>query len=289
MQNLEIGGYFNWIKFCWIPKHSLSYRVFGESNSDVVICAHSSTTNSHEFDYLAKSLSRKYRVILFDFVGRGDSSWLPMRKHYHYYVYLKDTLTLLKQLSCTKVHWIGTSMGGIVGMILAACFPKKISSLVLNDIGAEIPKKFMHKLKQYLNLDLKFNNLQQVVDYGKTAYKRLGIDTDEHWQYFAKHIVSKKQDSEYYILKHDPLITSDFSNTAERGKVSLWFWWRRVKCPVLMIYGSESEVLLPETVKKMKTFKQDRFEEYKIFGAGHFPILFKNAHIEKVLQWIDSQ
>ncbi len=288
MQTLEIDGYFNWLKFCWVPKHKISYRILGATNTETLICAHSSTTNSHEFDYLAEELSIKYRVILFDFVGRGDSSWFPLKKHYHYYVYIKDSVVLLKKLACTKVHWLGTSMGGVVGMILAACFPKKILSLVLNDIGPEIPKKFLGKMKQYIDLNLKFNNFQQVIDYGKIAYSRLGICKEEDWRYFSEHIVRKDNNTSFYNLKYDPLITNDIKNSNKSDKISLWFWWRRVKCPVLLIAGSESEVLLENTIAQMRQHKC-RFEEYKIFGAGHFPILFAKEHINRVLQWIDSQ
>jgi pimeloyl-ACP methyl ester carboxylesterase len=226
--------------------------------------------------------------VLFDFAGRGESSWLDLKKHYHYYVYIKDSLFLLKSLPCKRVHWLGTSMGGIVGMILAACFPKRILSLVLNDIGPEIPKKFLGKMKQYIDLDLKFSTLQQVVDYGKNAYSRLGISTDEDWLYFSNSIVRKDNDTGLYNLKYDPLITNDITHAKKHGSVSLWFWWNRVKCPVLLISGSDSEVLLSKTIKKMKLCK-NRFEEYKIFGAGHFPILFKKSHINRVLEWIDSQ
>ena len=288
MQILDVDGYFNWLKFCWVPKHTISYRILGAHHCETVVCAHSSTTNFHEFDYLANVLSSRYRVILFDFAGRGASSWLPLSKHYHYYVYIRDSLFLLKKLSCTKVHWIGTSMGGIVGMILAACFPKKILSLLLNDIGPEIQKRFLGKMKQYIDLDLKFKNLQQVIDYGKVAYSRLGISNEEHWEYFSKHIVKKDKDSSLYVLKYDPKITNDIRNSKKSDKISLWFWWNRVKCPVLLISGSESEVLLPQTIEKMRLCKH-RFEEYKIFGAGHFPILFNKDHINRVLQWIDSQ
>ncbi len=288
MRTLEIPLYFNWLKLCWIPKHTISYRILGEGNCETVVCAHSSTTNSCEFDYLANVLASRYCVILFDFAGRGESSWLPLKKHYHYYVYIKDSIFLLKKLSRKSVHWIGTSMGGIVGMIIAALFPKRILSLVLNDIGAEIPKKFLGKMKHYIDMNVKFTSLQQVVDYGKIAYSRLGICNEEDWLYFVKNIVRKDQDTGLYSLKYDPLITNDIKNSRKSDKISLWFWWNRVKCPVLLISGSQSEVLLPETIEKMRLCK-NRFEEYKIFGTGHFPILFAKDHINRVLQWMNSQ
>jgi pimeloyl-ACP methyl ester carboxylesterase len=282
MPKLHIPGYFNWKKFTWVPSHSIEYYIAGEG--ETVVCAHASTRNLHDFDYLARKLSSQYRTLLFDFAGRGESEWFPDSKHYNYYIYVKDCIYLLKKLSSGPVHWIGTSMGGIVGMVIASLMPKRIKSLVLNDIGAEIPVKSAKKIQKYLELDPSFSNFDEVLEYCKMAYSKFGITKPEHWEHLAKHTVKSSSNSTYK-LKFDPKIGRDMKSSSSSTKVSLWKWWNGVKCPSLVISGSESDILLPETIQKMQSSKGE-VEHYTIFGAGHAPALFEEKHLDTIMNWI---
>lgn len=287
MPKLRIPGYFSWRKFTWVPSHLLEYIELGQPGGESVVCAHASTRNLHDFDYLAQKLSPKYKVLLFDFAGRGESEWFCNSKHYNYYVYVKDSMHLLKRLGTGPVHWIGTSMGGIVGMVLASLLPKKFKSLVLNDIGAEIPVHSAKKMQKYLGFDPSFKDFSEVMQYCKMAYKGFGIVREEHWKHLAMHTVRAEADSTYK-LKFDPKIKGDSKLKGHPGSISLWKWWNRVQCPSLIISGSNSDMLLPDIVEKMQLTKSN-VEHYVILGAGHAPALFEEEHLNVILNYLTSR
>lgn len=127
---LNIDRRIDW--FHYIPKHNIAYLEFGDSNNpNVIVCAHGLTRNSYDFTKLANALCDKFRIICLDYPGRGRSDVFEEKKHYNYQVYVQDSIAFLKKLGIKNCTWLGTSMGGIIGMVLASKYKKLIKSLII--------------------------------------------------------------------------------------------------------------------------------------------------------------
>ena len=287
MPYLDIPKYFNWRKFHWTPKHSIYYRVFGEDRSQTVVCLHSNLQNLHDFDYLLEKLIPNYRVIVFDIVGRGKSSWFPDKKYYDYYVYIKDSKYILDKIAKCDVHWIGSSMGGIIGMVLSAKFPSKIKTLILNDIGAEIPVQTVKKMKKYIDLNPEFSNMEEAISYFKIARSKFGIKKQKDWQYITKHS-TKVNSTGKYVLQYDPAIISDTALSKKLRKISLWKWWDKIKCPVFLLRGEDSDILTKKLAKSMIASKKD-VELLEVKGCGHVPNLFDDSLNNHIFTWLNNK
>ncbi|MFY8064185.1 MAG: alpha/beta fold hydrolase, partial [Usitatibacteraceae bacterium] len=122
------------------------------ANEDVLICVHGLTRCGRDFDFLAQALSDRYRVLCPDVVGRGESDWLQRKSDYSYPQYVADMVRVVARSGARQVHWVGTSMGGIIGMILAAEPNTPITRLVLNDVGPLIPKASIERIAMYVGV-----------------------------------------------------------------------------------------------------------------------------------------
>ena len=166
--------------------HRLRYFEWGARDAEVVICVHGLTRNAHDFDRLADRLADRYRVVAVDVVGRGDSDWLTDPAHYTYAQYQADMNALLARLDVERVHWIGTSMGGLIGMFLAAVPGTPIASLLLNDVGPFIPKAALQRIADYL-VDARFSSLQELERHLRTVLAPFGPLRDEDWAHLVRH------------------------------------------------------------------------------------------------------
>ena len=262
--------------------HQMVYHEWGSAENDrVVICVHGLARNSRDFDELALALSRDYRVICPDIVGRGESDWLPTGQAYGIPQYLNDINNLLARLHVDKVDWIGTSMGGIIGMCLAALPNSPIKHLVLNDIGACIPARALQRISEYLG-DKQFQSLAEVERYMRETYESFKNLSDRQWQHLAKH-GSRLCDDECYRLHYDPVIAQTAADAAAED-VDLWPVWSAINIPQLLIWGEESDVLEEETVRKMQA--NDKLDLISVPGTPHVPSLMESDQIYKVQQWL---
>ncbi|KTC86630.1 alpha/beta fold hydrolase [Legionella brunensis] len=284
--------------------HKVTYSEWGQPKEDLsaVICVHGLTRNRCDFEPLAQFLSDKGRQILCpDIVGRGDSSWFKNPKYYNYQQYIADMSTLIARTSAQKIDWIGTSMGGLIGMALAALPNSPIRSLVLNDIGPQIPVQALWRLGQYVGKHPLFKSEEEAKEYFKTIYGSFGILTEEQWSYLTHHSI-KEITPGTFTAKIDPhikgskssgqLVKEFFVNPhrALEGilfDVDLWYLWQKVTCPVLVIRGKNSDMLLPEHIKRMQR-GHPNVEVIEIENAGHAPILFESREHEKIAHWLNS-
>lgn len=282
--------------------HRLAYSEFGQAENDsTVICVHGLTRNRHDFDPLAQFLSDQGRhVFCPDIVGRGDSSHFENPKYYNYQQYIADMTTFIARTAAPKIDWIGTSMGGLIGMALAGLPNSPIRSLVLNDIGPQIPVQALWRLGQYVGKHPTFTSLNEAMDHFKTIYANFGNLTEEQWHYITIHSIKEISPSKYAV-KLDPhikgsktsgqLVKEFFTNPhrALEGilfDVDLWYLWQKVKCPVLVIHGKNSDMLLSEHVQRMqRTHSQVALLE--IENAGHAPILFDCSEHEQIDDWLN--
>lgn len=265
--------------------HTLSYVQWGESsNQQTLFCVHGLTRNSRDFDYLAQSASKDYCVIAIDIAGRGKSEWLEDYSQYHYQLYALDMLYVMDTLGLNNVHWLGTSMGGVIGMMVASLRPEQIKKMVLNDIGAVILGKAIERIMEYVRKDIEFESLAELKQYMQSIFSGFGINTDEHWNHMVEHS-HIPTDSEGFRLAYDPKIAQaiiDATNDIYED-MNLWELWHQVQQPVLIIRGDDSDILSKDVMQQMS--ERDHVEYKEIINVGHAPALMEPSQISTVLNW----
>jgi len=265
--------------------HEMVYHQWGNlENTSTLLCVHGLTRNSRDFDFLATALASHYRIICPDIAGRGESEWLLHPADYTYSVYVSDMLALLAELQLKSVDWLGTSMGGLIGMSIAAMSHSPIRRLILNDIGAFIPKMALKRIGSYLTAQLfpRFNNLFEAEQYFRQTYSTFGQLTDTQWQHITKYGVSIT-DNGTYVLTYDPGISLPFQNITE--SMDLWAIWKKVTCPVLLLRGEDSDLLNVDTVNKMQAI-QPTMHVVTFKQVGHAPALMDDEQIQVVKNWL---
>lgn len=245
-----------------------------------VVCVHGLTRQGRDFDFLAQDLMRDYRVICPDVAGRGKSSWLRDRSQYHYGTYVADMIVFMETLGLKDVYWVGTSMGGLIGMVLAATYPEYISRLVMNDIGPMIPQDALKRLAQYAGQPVQFDKLEDGEKWLKETLAPWGIEDRLLWRHMAEH--SFKLSGGKYVPHYDTGIRDNFAQI--NGDVEMWDLWGQVKCPTLVLRGTMSDVLTQSTAKRMVS--PGRVELLEFPNVGHCPALMQQAQISKVKQWL---
>lgn len=287
--------------------HRVSYTEWGDpASSHVVVCVHGFTRNSRDFDVLAARLAARSRVVCMDVVGRGASDWLVRKDDYDYSLYLSDAAALLGHITATGrdsasptikppvIDWIGTSMGGLIGMLLAAKPNAPIRRLVLNDVGALVPWPALMRLRNmHLPIGARFKTIEDVETHLRRIFASFGPLHDDGWRHVAHHSAHRTSEGEY-TLAYDPGIMSSMNharNGIEFGPdflsgVDLWPYWDRVRADALVLRGSESDVLLPSIARDMlRRGPTTRVVEFA--GVGHAPWLMDDEQtgvVEEFLQ-----
>lgn len=270
--------------------HEIVFYEWGPEDSEkVAVCVHGLTRNARDFDFLAQALAaRGYRVLCPSMAGRGESAWLAEPMEYNYATYVADCLALLNNFHLKGVDWIGTSMGGIIGMMIAANVPNRISKLVLNDIGSHLNSKALARIYGYIsNVPKHFASQAEGEAYLREIFAAFRITDDAVWQHFFTHTLEPYEGG--FRLRFDPAIanpirfqTNDFTDTRD---VSLAEVWEKIKIPTLIIRGSESDILDDTTVKAMRS-TNTKAQEYVVQGVGHAPMLDSPAQYQRVLDWL---
>ena len=264
--------------------HRIHYNEWGDAyNDNVLICVHGLTRNGRDFDALADALAGEYRVICPDVVGRGQSDWLQDKNNYGYPQYLSDMNALIARCGAAQVDWLGTSMGGLIGMLIAAQSNSPIRNLVINDVGPFIPKAALERIAAYVGQPIKFSSLQQMQDYVRMIAASFGPLTDEQWQHLTIHSARQLASGEY-AFAYDPGIAEPFRQ-APIGDVDLWAIWDQINCPTLLLRGCESDVLRAEDAQAM-TQRGPKAERVDFDGIGHAPALMDEEQIATVRGWL---
>jgi pimeloyl-ACP methyl ester carboxylesterase len=281
--------------------HRVAYTDWGDpENPHVVLCVHGLSRNSRDFDYLADVLQKSCRVVCMDVVGRGESEWLEDKSGYSFSTYLSDAAALVarvttpvreglfRQAATRRLDWVGTSMGGLMGMLLAAKRGSPIGRLVMNDVGPFVPWNGLIRLKGHLGHPRGFASLRLAGQFLREACKSFGPLTEAQWDHLIQHSVRRHDEGRWH-LRFDPAIGKWSSQRDPelpigpeflRG-IDLWTVWKAVNCAVLVLRGAESEVLLAATVEEMRKRKPGtRSVEFE--GVGHAPALFDAAQIDVV-------
>jgi pimeloyl-ACP methyl ester carboxylesterase len=265
-------------------RYTLGLTEWGDPQAArTIVCVHGLTRNSRDFDPLAATLAAGARVLCPDVIGRGASEHLDDPAHYAVPTYAAHLLQLLHAEGLAAVDWVGTSMGGMIGMAIAAAESSPIRRLVLNDIGPFIPKAALSRIRDYVGREQRFADLAALEAHLRTVHAPFGPLTDQEWRHLATH--SGRAHPEGGLAFHyDPGIARPM-HEAPLEDVSLWELWDRISCPVLVIRGQESDLLLPETAREM-TRRGPRAELVELPGIGHAPALMAADQIELVRAWL---
>lgn len=264
--------------------HRIHYTEWGDPvNERVLICVHGLTRNGRDFDRFANAMADHYRVLCPDVVGRGQSDWLGDKSGYNYPQYLADMTVLIARSGAITVDWVGTSMGGLIGMILAAQAGSPIRHLVMNDIGPFIPKAALERIASYVGQAPDFVSLEQMETYVRTISAPFGPLTDVQWRHLTIHNARRREDGRY-TFAYDPGIAEVF-RASTIADVDLWPVWDRIRCPVLLLRGTESDVLRPDDAESM-TQRGPRTQLVEFAGTGHAPMLMAPEQITPVRDWL---
>jgi len=268
-----------------IPAHRIAYTEWGEGPK-ALFCIHGLARNSRDFDFLAKELAKNYRVICVDIAGRGKSEWLEDKLQYNYFTYVSDILALVEHLQLEKIDWVGTSMGGLIGVFTSLFAPKLINNMVLNDIGPFMPKDALQRIAKYVGLVPEFTNLDQAERHFRTILAPFGIEKDEHWRHVVLHGTMTNSRG-YLTTACDPgIATAFFYGKAihEITDVEIWKDWDKLDLPILVIRGGESDILLGDTTTKM--LHKPKVELAVLEHVGHAPALMNEHQINLIKNWL---
>ena len=281
----------------------MAYASWGPANAaHVVFCVHGLTRQGRDFDILAQALLAAaeaaqlppVRVICPDVVGRGRSDWLPDPMGYQFPQYASDMAVLIQSLNSQhpiqRLDWVGTSMGGVIGMLLAAQeMPVPIRNLVLNDIGPPVSWKSIQFMQTYVGEVGHFASVQDAANAMWEVSKSFGPHTSAEWLALSQHMV-KRLDDGAYCLHYDPQLRVPIRAVTEEatkaGEAMLWQIYDAVRCKTLLIHGAQSELLSVDAVKAM-TQRGPRAQVATVAGVGHAPTLTHQDQIDIVLAFLE--
>jgi pimeloyl-ACP methyl ester carboxylesterase len=285
--------------------HRIFYTDWGNpGNKRVVICVHGLSRNCRDFDFLAAALATDFRVVCPDVAGRGRSDWLTNKNDYNYPQYLADMNALIARVSAwpaaagwlgklanvlrhrygpREIYWVGTSMGGMLGMLLAALPNSPIRKLVVNDVGPFIPKASLERIGAYIGKDPRFNTYEELEAYVRQISAPFGPLTDAQWRHLTVH-GAKQHDDGSWGMCYDPGLAVPF-RAAAPADVDLWKYWDAISCPTLILRGAESDLLLKTTATEMQNRgPHPRLVEFA--GVGHAPMLMAEDQIRAVREFL---
>ncbi len=281
------------------PGHRMAYWQWGDAaNPHVVVCVHGLTRQGRDFDVLARALSRSVRVICPDVVGRGQSDWLHDPLAYQIPHYAADMLALLAQVHAespiTTLDWLGTSMGGLIGLALLGTpglpLPVPVRRLVLNDIGPSLDLAALQRIASYLGKTGRFDTLQQAADAMWAISSSFGPHTPDQWLELSRHMVRPLVAGEAALTLHyDPALATAFggftAESAAAGEAALWALYEQTTAQTLLLRGRESDLLSAATARAMaQRGPKARLVEFA--GVGHAPTLVADDQVAVVLDFL---
>ncbi|MEN3111459.1 alpha/beta fold hydrolase [Uliginosibacterium paludis] len=267
--------------------HRMAYTDWGDpDNPDLVFCVHGLTRNARDFDRLAAALSPRYRVICSDVAGRGLSDWLLDPSGYVVPNYVNHMLTLLARSGAERIHWVGTSMGGLIGMGLAALDQSPIRSLVLNDVGPVLDAPALRRIGEYVGRAPRFASVEEAEAYMRRVGPGFGELDDQAWREIT--LSSIRQAGEGWCMRYDPAIGEVMRATVDTMDANLWPLWDRIRCPVLVLRGEHSDLLSSATLAEM-TQRGPGARTVVIPDTGHAPMLMKAGEIALVSDFLKAE
>lgn len=255
--------------------HEVVWHEWGEpANPQVVLCVHGLTRTGRDFDVLGEALAPTHRVLAVDMPGRGESEWLADKRDYAFPTYLATLTALIAASGAACVDWVGTSMGGLLGIVVAAQPGTPVRRLVVNDVGTAIEPGALARIGEYVGRDPTFADFAAIKAYVQ-AISPFGPHTDEQWDHLTRTVVSQRADGRWGFV-YDPGIAVPFREAA--APPDLWPLWDAVACPTLLLRGAQSDLLSSATAQAMaQRGPRPRLVEFP--GVGHAPTLIPGDQV----------
>lgn len=274
--------------------HRMAYWEWGDPDNDkVLLCVHGLTRTGRDFDHLAAQLAGDYRVVCPDIVGRGKSDWLIQPSFYVVPQYVADVLTLLARLNVKQFDWVGTSMGGLIGMALAGTLAMsaamrpvrgeaglpddhtlRVGKVVLNDIGPSLNLPGLARIAGYVGEPMRFDTFAQAVDYVRSVSAGFGTHDQQGWEALTRHVFC--QDGQHWVKHYDLRIAEPFvGQTDEAVKASeglLWRAYQSISSPILIVRGASSDLLTEDVAQEMLA-RNAGASLHSVPNVGHAPTL----------------
>ena len=279
--------------------HRMAYWEWGDpTNTRILLCVHGLTRTGRDFDTLAQALSSDYRVVCPDIAGRGESDWLSNSDDYAIAQYIADVFTLINHLQPTSLDWVGTSMGGIIGMAIAAKLSRSsipLRRVVLNDIGPVINPEGLARIGGYIDDELVFDSFAEAVEQAKVRWHDFGEHSQAQWEHLARYVF--KQQGGRWVQAYDLAIAEPFKKqflgqtegqkraSAQKSESSLWRGFEHLPAEVLIIHGQQSDLLSAAAVQKMLA-ANPKAELCDVPKVGHAPTLMHTDQIQAVKHFL---
>jgi pimeloyl-ACP methyl ester carboxylesterase len=279
-------------------QHRMAYWQWGEASSDhVIICAHGLSRQGRDFDVLAQALydaaPGKVRIVCPDVVGRGKSDWLKDPMGYQIPQYAADMVALINQLQPKTLDWVGTSMGGLIGMVICGQpdlpLPVKVRKLVLNDVGPALEWTAIQRIGQYIGKTGQFDSVQQAADAMWAISSSFGPHTPAQWLALSQAMVKPSSTGTGFTLHYDPALAVPFNSATEastkQGEAMLWALYDNIKAQTLITRGAQSD-LLSATAAQAMTQRGPKAQLVEFEGVGHAPTFVTSDQVKVVVDFL---
>jgi pimeloyl-ACP methyl ester carboxylesterase len=262
--------------------HRVVWHEWGDAgNPEVVICVHGLTRTGRDFDVLGDALARTHRVLAVDMPGRGRSQWLPDKHDYVFPTYLATLTALIAASGAERVAWVGTSMGGLLGIVMAGMAGTPVERLVVNDVGPVLEPAALARIGAYVGLDPTFASRDEIHAYTRSI-SPFGPLSDEQWDHLIDTVVAQRADGRWGFV-YDPGIGVPFRDA--NAALDLWPVWDAVRCPTLLLRGAQSDLLSPRTAHDMAS-RGPRPELVEFQGVAHAPMLLVPEQVDTVVGFL---
>jgi len=287
--------------------HRMAYWEWGDPQNDrVLLCVHGLTRTGRDFDVLAARLAPHYRVVCPDVVGRGKSDWLINPAFYTIPQYVADMLTLIARLNPSRLDWVGTSMGGLIGLGMAAGLATSaalrpdrgafgmdasqtlsLGRMVLNDIGPALNDTGLSRIAEYVGKAEEFDSFEQAVEYVKTVSAGFGPHDATGWQALTRHVFNQQGSRwvKHYDLRIAEPIAQQSPAVLKGAEAVLWAGFESLREPVLLLRGETSDLLTEEGMQEMQK-RNVRARGITFKGVGHAPTLRSDDQVEAVTAFL---
>jgi pimeloyl-ACP methyl ester carboxylesterase len=283
--------------------HRVAYQEWGDpDNPRVVVCVHGLTRLGDDFLDLALALKKDFRVVAPDIVGRGRSSWLKDPMLYGLPQYVSDMVSLIARLNVAQVDWVGTSMGGLIGMTLAALDQSPIRRLVLNDVGASLSGEALGRISSYVGQHIEFESRQAAHQQCRKLYSGFGPHSDQQWSRLMDAGLLPVPNTDRVRVHYDPAIAAPFrhaygtqgtqstqgADNAPPADLSLWHVYDAIRAPTMVIRGALSDLLTADVLAEMGR-RGPKAKTIEIAGVGHAPTLMQDDQIALVMEFLEGR
>ncbi|MEP7276805.1 MAG: alpha/beta hydrolase [Betaproteobacteria bacterium] len=263
--------------------HRVVYYEWGDAaNAKVVVCVHGVGRNGRDFDVLGEALAPTHRVLAIDMPGRGRSDWLADPNDYVFPTYLTTLAALAARSGADTVSWVGTSMGGLLGMVAASLPKSPVSRLVVNDVGPVIEPAALRRIAEYFGADPTFATYDEIDRYIRQISAPFGPLSDAQWAHVTGHNVRQRDDGRWG-LAYDPGIAVPFR--AQPAPPALWHVWDAIACPTLLLRGAQSDLLSATTAAEMAR-RGPKPSVVEFAGVGHAPMLLAADQVDAVVAFL---